>query len=524
MDTLPRWLTAEQEQWRGCAETCCKYASAVFKAAFLGMFLCHALFLFYGYTSPDGTNEGLFYYWNQNWALSIGRWMMRYLSAAGCNVVMPAIFLAFNAACTAAAMLLLADLWHIESKPLLILSTVSLVVAPSVIEQHLVIYMAYVYGFSLLMTVLASYLVLTKKGWPSFVVAVLALACGMGGYQAWIGFATGAIVMTLMLDCLQERPLPEIFRRAGKALAMGLLGAAVYFAVLQLEIHRYNIELSDKGGLSNFGAGSFLGGLGSKILQAYRDFKDYFTSGPNHTGKILLVILLGTAVLLFLGWLHLVRRRKPQAVLLAVLGLLLPLAINIVDVLIEGNINVLMSHPMQLMVPFALVLAEQARGCGAWEKLARVGAGAAAVVLCWLCTVTAYASYRTVALAYEYVDTLSTAILTRVFNSTDYTSDTRVLIAGLPDESEAQKFNFLFDKSAYTKNMVFWDGRAGVLGNWKHYLYDYHGVWIGEVDTDEYYDIIDSEAFKEMPVYPAEGSLEKFDDILVVKLEENPPR
>ena len=222
----------------------------------------------------------------------------------------------------------------------------------------------------------------------------------------------------------------------------------------------------------------------------------------------------------------LLRRRRHQRALwaTAALGLLLPLAINIVDVLIEGNINVLMSHPMQLMVPFALVLAEQTRGCDAWEKLARVGAGAAAVVLCWLCTVTAYASYRTVALAYEYVDTLSTAILTRVFNSTDYTSDTRVLIAGLPDESEAQKFNFLFDKSAYTKNMVFWDGRAGVLGNWKHYLYDYHGVWIGEVDTDEYYDIIDSEAFKEMPVYPAEGSLEKFDDILVVKLEENPPR
>ena len=224
---MSRWLTAEREQWRGCAETFRKYAFAVFKAAFLGMFLCHALFLFYGYTSPDGTNEGLFYYWNQNWALSIGRWMMRYLSAAGCNVVMPAIFLAFNAACTAVAMLLLADLWHIESKPLLILSTVSLVVAPSVIEQHLVIYMAYVYGFSLLMTALASYLVLAKKGCPSFVVAVLALACGMGGYQAWIGFATGVIVMTLMLDCLQERPLPDIFRRAGKALAMGLLGAAV---------------------------------------------------------------------------------------------------------------------------------------------------------------------------------------------------------------------------------------------------------------------------------------------------------
>lgn len=521
---MSNWLTAEKAQWAPSAAVFKKHGALVLKAACIGMFLCHFLFLFYGYTSPDGSNEGLFYFWNQNWHLSIGRWFVRYLSAMGGNVVMPAVFMAINALCIAAAMLLLADLWHIESNLFLVLGTLAMVSAPSVIEQYLVIHVAYTYGLSLLMTVLAAYLVLHRKGIPSFLSAMLLLALSMGCYQAWIGFATGAIVMTLMLDCLQERPLPEIFRRAGKALAMGLLGAAVYFAVLQLEIHRYNITLSDKGGLSSFGAGSFLGGLGSKILQAYRDFKDYFTSGPNHTGKILLVILLGTAVLLLLGWLRLVRRRKPQAVLLAVLGLLLPLAINIVDVLIEGNINVLMSHPMQLMVPFALVLAEQARGCDAWEKLARVGAGAVAVVLCWLCTVTAYASYRTVALAYEYVDTLSTAILTRVFNSTDYTSDTRVLIAGLPDESEAQKFNFLFDKSAYTKNMVFWDGRAGVLGNWKHYLYDYHGVWIGEVDTDEYYDIIDSEAFKEMPVYPAEGSLEKFDDILVVKLEENPPR
>ena len=120
--------------------------------------------------------------------------------------------------------------------------------------------------------------------------------------------------------------------------------------------------------------------------------------------------------------------------------------------------------------------------------------------------------------------TLTDAILTRVLNDPAYDSDMRVLIAGLPDESEAQKFNFLFDKSAYTKNMVFWDGTAGVLGNWKHYIYDYHGLWIGEVSTDEYYDIIDSEAFGGMPVYPAEGSLQTFGDILVVKLEEDPPR
>lgn len=521
---MPLWLRREKEQWTSCGTVFRRYGGLVLKTALLSMFLCHALFVLNGYTSPDGTNEGLYYYWNQRWALSIGRWMMRYLSAIGSNVVMLAVFVAFNAVCTAFSVLLLADLWKIRSKILLVLATISLIVAPSVIEQNLVIYMAYDYGFCMVMTTLAAYLVLTRTGVLHFVAAVLCLAMGLGGYQAWIGFTSGIVVMTLLLDCGEEMPLGQLGRRFGKAAAMGLLGGGVYFVILQIEIRRYDVALSSKGGLSSFGAGSLVTNLVQGVVQAYKDFVLYFTKGPNHTGKALFLVLLGVAVLLALCWLRLVRRRKPQAVVLAVLALLLPLAINLVDVVVPGTINTLMSHPMQMMVPFALVLAERETGPQWWKNLVRLSAGAAVVLVCWLSTVVAYASYQTVAMAYRYVDTLTNAILARVLNSTDYTSDTRGLIAGLPDESEAQEFNFLFDKSAYTKNMVFWDGTAGVLGNWKHYIYDYHGLWIGEVSTDEYYDIIDSEAFAEMPVYPAEGSLQLFDDILVVKLEAEPPR
>lgn len=518
------WFRREKERWTPSAEIFRTYGGLVLRTAMLGMFLCHALFVVYGYTSPDGTNEGLYSFWNQRWALSIGRWMMKYLSAVGANVVMPALFMAFNAVCIAAAVLLLADLWRMRSKAFLVLATLSLVVAPSVIEQNMVIHVAYSYGFSLVMTVLSAYLVLKAEGLLYFVLSVLCLAVGLGGYQAWIGFAAGTVLMTLLLDCREEQPLAQIGRRLGRAAAMGLLGGALYFAVLQVEIRRQGVALSAKGGLSGFGAGSFFQNLGQGVLQAYRDFALYYTKGPNHTGKALLLVLLGVAVLVGLNVLRLARRRKPQAALLAVFALLLPLAIGLVDLVVPGNINTLMSHPLQLMVPFALALAERENAALWWRRLVRLGAGAAVVLVCWLSTVVCYATYQTVAMAYRYVDTLTDAILTRVLNSTDYTADTRVLIAGLPDESQAQVFNFLWDKSAYTKNMVFWDGTAGVLGNWKHYIYDYHGIWIGEISTDEYTDIIDSKEFAAMPLYPAEGSLQKFDDILVVKLEEDPPR
>ena len=522
---MQQWLKQEKAQWQPCAAVFRAYAPLLLKTALLGMFLCHALFVVYGYTSPDGTNEGLYYYWNQRWALSIGRWMMPALSAVGANVVMPAVFMAFNALCTALTVLLLADLWQVRSKAPLVLAVLSLVVAPSVIEQNLVICVAYSYGFSMLLTTLAAYLVLARRGWHWFAAAVVCLALGLGGYQAWVGFTAGIVVMTLLLDCSAEMPLPQLLRRLGRAAAMGLLGGALYFAVLQVETRRAGVPLSSKGGLSEFGAGSLLGHLGQGVLQAYRDFAAYYTSGPNHTGKARLLVLLGAVLLGALFCVRLLRRRQwQQAVAALVLALALPLAVDLVDVVVEGEVNTLMSHPLQMVIPFALALAWRAGGPLWWRRLVRLGAAAAVVLVCWLGTVVAYASYQTVAMAYRYVGTLTDAILTRVLNDPAYDSDKRVLIAGLPDESEAQKFNFLFDKSAYTKNMVFWDGTAGVLGNWKHYIYDYHGLWIGEVSTDEYYDIIDSEAFEAMPVYPAEGSLQTFGDILVVKLEEDPPR
>ena len=58
---MQQWLRQEKDQWRSCAETFRACAPLLLKTALLGMFLCHALFVAYGYTSPDGTNEGLIY-------------------------------------------------------------------------------------------------------------------------------------------------------------------------------------------------------------------------------------------------------------------------------------------------------------------------------------------------------------------------------------------------------------------------------------------------------------------------------
>ena len=79
----------------------------------------------------------------------------------------------------------------------------------------------------------------------------------------------------------------------------------------------------------------------------------------------------------------------------AVLALALPLAIDLVDVVVEGEVNTLMSHPLQMVIPFALVLAWREAGPLWWQRLVRLGAAAAVALVCWWGTIVAYASYQT---------------------------------------------------------------------------------------------------------------------------------
>ena len=58
---MPAWLRREREQWAPSAAVFRSNAGLAVKTALIGIFLCHALFLINGYTSPDGTNEGLAY-------------------------------------------------------------------------------------------------------------------------------------------------------------------------------------------------------------------------------------------------------------------------------------------------------------------------------------------------------------------------------------------------------------------------------------------------------------------------------
>lgn len=499
-------------------------APAAFLAAGLALVFTHYLFLVTGYTGPDGLCEGLFWAMNLKWDVQLGRWMMAWSRQASLSIVMPALFFATNTIGIALASLLLADLWELRSRWFVVWTCIAFAVAPALVWQALVIHETLCFALAMLLAVAAVWLTFLQPSVPRLVLAVVCLAVSMGGYQAYVGIAAGLTLLTVMLACLRCQPLRPTLLAAGRMLGVGVLGGALYFGITQLELRRYGTTMADYCGANQIGLGQSLARLRPSLSHVYGDFLGYFKMETGHIGTWFWRLLVLTAVFgLVCRGLALVKR-PAQLALLAASTALLPLACNAIDVIApDVQIDRLMSYPMQFVLPFCLAV-WALPAAPRVNRLTRAAGTALAAVVCWLFAISATATYRTVALSYEYVGTLTDSILNQVMADPDYTADSRLLMAGFPDESRVQDANALYWFSQYQRSPLFWGGTHGILDCWPTYLYDYHGFNAGGVTLAEYEDIVASAEFTAMPVYPQEGSMAYFGDVLVVKLEENPPQ
>lgn len=513
----PAWW---RERWEGIKPN----LPTALVASGLALVFCHYLFLITGYTGPDGLCEGLLWATNLSWNVRLGRWLMAWSRSASLSIVMPALFFAVNTLGISGGVLLLADLWKVKSRRFIIWSCIAFAVAPALVWQALVVHLALCFALAMLLAIGAVYLAWMGTDILSFVLAVVCMTLSMGGYQAYVGFSAGLTLLTILLACLRVQPLRPVLTRTGGVLAMGLLGSGLYFAMVKVEQRLYHTTMADYCGADQISLGKSLSLLRPSLEHAYGDFLEYCKMDTAHIGQAFWNFLLLTALLMVLCRIRALLRSPAHLVLLVVSAALLPLAFNMIDVIAtDVRVDRLMSYPMQMLLPFCMAL---------WElpeirSFARVRGAVATVmmaVVCWLFAISATATYRTVELSYNYVGSLTDSILNQILADPAYTADSKLLMAGFPDESRVQDSNALLWFSQYQRSPLFWGGTHGILDCWPTYLYDYHGIDTNGVTLEEYEQIVSSEEFAAMPVYPGEGSIARFGDIFVVKLQEDPPR
>lgn len=494
-----------------------------------GLLAYHQLVIL-GNGNADAICEGLVYYTGSDWALACGRWATRYLSISSLNLVMPGIWVLLYMLTVFATVMMLAKLWGIRSRLGICLVSILMAVNPAVIEQSLLQYMFLCWGMSNMLG--TAFVYLTFKGEyraKRLLLAPLCMAVAFGFYQSSVGLICLCFGMTLILALLNGMEFRQAMTVLLRFILGSILGVALYFGIQHVEILRYGVE--ESGRVQLFSFQSIFQSLAQTIPQAYRAFWDYFRDYFFYR-KLIYELLFAAGLALFA--IHLGRRLREKAygesALALLLLLLLPLLGNISKVLFPDNIvTSIMQYQSNFVVPFLFALLEGCRLKWDWMKnLGRIGALSATAVLFWGYLVSANATYSTYELSYRHINFMTASILQRVYEMPEYSSEDTIVFAGFIDDEELRSSIPAY-KFAYGKyeNPVFWvDAGSGLKQNRNNYLLNYFGFEGGEIRGlmhGAYNEAVQSDRFAEMEIYPGADSIEKFDNMIIVKLSEEPP-
>ena len=105
----------------------------------------------------------------------------------------------------------------------------------------------------------------------------------------------------------------------------------------------------------------------------------------------------------------------------------------------------------------------------------------------------------------------------------DYEDGETVMLAGFIRDDTLRRTNGVY-KYAYSMydNLIFWEEYMGITSGRRSFVLDTLGIDPGEVDMAQYCEIIESDEFAAMPLYPSSGSVARIDGVIVAKLSADP--
>ena len=495
-------------------------------SALISALAAYHLLVIYGNGNADAVCEGLVNYTGADWALACGRWAIRYMERLSGNLIMPGIWVALYAFCCGLSAAVITRLWGVRNKIQICLTACLLTVNPTVIEQSLLQYMFMAWGISNLLGILFVYLCCTDGAlYRRFVVAPILMAIAFGLYQASLSLICVAFCMTLIISFLREKPLKEVLSLVLCFAVAALLGTALYFIILRVETMRWAVEESER--IQLFSLATCLKSLPTSFPQTYRTYISYFFEHRLHRIHFYALLFLATVVCTFVALIQLVKRRRIWEALLATLLLaLMPAVTNLADILFPYNEPVLiMQYQCMLLFPFLFALPNPfERLENTTGVLARGAVSILAVCVFWGYLVSANATYRVYDLSYRHMNFVTAAVMNDIYDLDDYSPDEVIAFAGFPDDTLLRAAIPAYDL-AYGQydNFAFWDGVMGLQYGRRNYLLNYFGIDGGHIYGHLYNNAVKTEQFHDMPIWPAKGSIQRINYLIIVKFEDDPP-
>lgn len=485
------------------------------------------------YATQDGLSNGMAYIKPSTWELALGRWGIVIFERLNNFIMIPSVATVSCILLLSIASIFIVDLFNLKNKFSIIVVSILTVLCPSITITFLYVHTSLAYCMNFLLGILVIWFIYKiKYKKVGLAISTLLFSLVLSIYQSYIGVVVGLCVMYNLLTLLKnEVSIKDLFINICKAIFVVIIGAIIYYILTIIVLKISNIAMSTYNGANNVSIITIIANLKNSIIYTYKDFYKYFMTdeilyNTNYRRDLICIVLLVITMLgLIVRCLKIKGETKKikilKIVLSIILFLLIPVSLNIIDIVMgKSYIYALTSTQLFLIFPFIFAMLEEILDI----NIIYVLFGSVIIYYSLTYYISTNVSYTTLELTYNQSYNITSEILYDIRKLEDESKSNIVMFAGIIDLENFDRVSNLYDFSLGfgANNTVFHGDYIGQIQTWNKFLDLYFGVNFTRPDEQTYYDIVNSEEFKEMEIYPKNNSIKIINDVIVVKLKENP--
>lgn len=471
----------------------------------------------------------------------LGRWMLKYLHPLGSEYSIPAVHGVLMIIFLTLAACFVLEIIQSKSMLAAVLVPAVMVTFPSVACTMTFMFMAHTSGIAICMMCMAVYLLRRYKyGWIASAVLIIA---ALGVYQSYVSIAIALMLMGMLIDLFKGNSFKDTLLNGIKCVIVLLVSVGIYMALCHIIYP--TIDNETYGGIGNMG-NIAIADMPRLIGRCYKRFLEYFIWKPfdfvSKTAQfmnILTCLLLG-GTFVYLIWKEQIYKDILKCVLCVVLIGFMPLAVAFVYFMApEAEYSMLMLYAYVMIYVLLLAFIElcmqewQNEDSKGWQQLAQYAVvyGSAVVI-----AISAYTDYLITNQAYmrmeiskERVTSYFNRIIASVESQDGFQNGDAVAFIGEfyyvdnPSPVEKESLDVLGTDILRSMSGVALENGLLTSGVRNNFIRTYIGFEMKDLSQQEQQLIVESQAYKTMPVYPQAGSIQKINDVWVVRLCENIP-
>lgn len=466
----------------------------------------------------------------------LGRWFLKYIHRLGTRYSIPAIHGVLMILILTLSACLVLEILHLHSTTAAILVPSLMVTFPSVACTMTFMFMAHTSAIAIFMICMAIYL-LRKYKW-GFIPCTVLLICSLGVYQSYISIAITLMLLGMIVDLLEDKDVWRTLKHGILCVIVLLVTVGVYMWLCHVIYP--NIDNETYGGIGNMGDIA-ISEMPVLVARCYKRFLEFFIWKPfPFMSKIMQAMNICTCILavglgIYLIYKKKIYRKVWNCILLCIVAAFVPLAAAFVYFMApEVDYSMLMLYAYVLVYVAVVMLWEKATvmwqvstqtedKSKAWMmEFVSIMVVVVMAISCYTNYLVSNRAYLRMEISYERVMSYFNRIIARVESIEGYQNGDGVAILGefyyKDNPSPVEMVDVLDTESLRDMSGVALENGLITSGVRNSFIETFIGFKMPYLTYDERQSIMESEQYLSMPVYPAEESIQKINDVWVVKL------